>query len=150
MKHYAYLVACGLWLLAPSMVACGELQTSPEAGTAEVVLDHATMFANGTALAIETAQRSAEVTYYAVQKDTLQKSIDQKWPTTKWKHKIAEVRDAWEPVWDAFKKAREAHGLLVKAIDGGESAVKVAELVASLSGHRKALAEALALPASLK
>ena len=134
-----------------SPLACTALQTNPaDAGTAEVVLDHATMFANGTALAIETAQRSAEVTYYAAQKAKLQESIAGKWPEAKWKAEIAKVRTAWEPVWDAFKKAREAHGLLVKAIDGGESAVDIAELVASLSSQRKALAEALALPASLK
>ncbi len=122
--------------------ACGEFQTDPDTA-AEVVIDYAVVTANAAALGIETAQHTAQATYYVTQRQMISQSVQERWPQEKHDTRFARLREQWKPVWAGFKKARASHALLVKAIDAGEG---VAAAVLVLSTARKDLAAAMAAP----
>jgi len=142
----ALVLGLALGFFAPT--ACSSVPTPPP-HTAEAVLDDAARVANAAALAIETAQRAAELTYYATQKRTVDRSIAGRWSGDKYQAAIRQVRADWDPVWAAFEKVRHSHRVLTDAILDGADALQIASLAAVFAQDRSTLTKALGAPERL-
>jgi len=110
MKRIAFL----LMLIATMLCAgCGP----SSADTAALVARDATVSANATATMLEGMQSVALVLYRAEQEIQIQIAVSNGEGKDSAVHRVAVVRKTWEPVWDAFAKARLSYSVLVAVIN---------------------------------
>lgn len=132
MGHLRKLV----WALTLSMVLLGCVSE------AQPALRDARMAANTAVLVVETAQSAAELLYKAQQEAALNQAKVQPGATQESvMAAVVAVRQKWAPTIQLFADIRETHKKLVKALEAGNNAIVIAQLMEQLWKQQSALSK---------
>ena len=101
-----------------------------------MVARDATVSANATATMIEGMQGVALVLYRAEQEIQIQIAVSNGEGKEAAIHRVTVVRKTWEPVWDAFTKARASYAVLVAVINDKTASQEAIQSAVNEQGRR--------------
>lgn len=108
----------------------------------EALIRDARMVANASASVIEAGQDLSEIAYEEYLRQTIVEAAKVKGATKATvRAAVAEAQAEWVPTKKTFKRAREAHRLLVMAIKAGESADVLIPLIEAMWEQQKRVDE---------
>lgn len=102
-----------LWSFGAVVGTCAATTGCASGTTQALVMRDATVSANATAISLETTQSLLLVFYQAEQEIAITQAQNAGETKDQAKARIAKIRTAWVPVWDACSKARMAYQVLV-------------------------------------